>query len=187
MRPENPIDDNHFSTEENLAPVQADEKEQLRKSIRKGCRFNIVLYSILAILFAVNGIVHLDDVSESKLYLCPLIALMMVSALMMVFYVIIYDRIRRSSTAREMQQHLNLLDSESLFTKFILITMSGCIIVAAVLGMIDKFPWYVIVLVAVGIAALIGGVWWMLKNSGKGDSHDIDVEKLQALEEQEES
>lgn len=187
MKPEDPIDENYVPTEEDFAPKQADEKEELRKSIRKGCRFNTIFYSILAVVFAICGMVKFDDISDSKLYLCPLIALMLVSSLTMVFYAIIYERIRQSATAKEMQQHLNLLGSETLFTKLIVIAMSGCIIVAAILGLIDKCPWYVIVLAAIGIAAIIAGLWWLLKNSGKGDARDIDIEKLQALEEQDKS
>ena len=39
------------------------------------------------------------------------------------------------------------------------------------------------VLIIVG--AVIAGLWWLLKYSGKGDPRDIDIEKLQALEEEE--
>ena len=162
-----------------------DEKEQLRKSIHKSCRWNVVFYAILAILFAINGIVKFDEVSDSKLYLCPLIASMLAASLAMLFYAIIYNRIRQDETAREMQQHLDLIGSDTLFTKLIVITMTLCITAAAVLGLIDKSPWYVVVLAAVGIIAAIGGVWWLLKYSGKADPRDEDIEKLLALEENE--
>jgi hypothetical protein len=48
----------------------------------------------------------------------------------------------------------------------------------------DKSPWYVIVLAVVGIIAVIYGLWWLLKNTGMGEARDKDVERLQALEEQ---
>ena len=86
MKREDHIDEKYIPTEEDFAPEQVNEKEQLLKSIRKGCRFYIVFYSILAITFALEGFIKLDDVSDSKLYLCPLIALMLVFALVMVFY-----------------------------------------------------------------------------------------------------
>ena len=162
-----------------------EEKERLHKSIKKSCRFNTIFYAILGALFLINGIVHLDNVSDSKLYLCPLIALMLVSALAMGFYAVIYHRIGRASTAREMQQFLALMGPDTIFTKFIVISMTLCIMVAAILGLIDKCQWYVIVLAVLGIGAIIGGLWWFLKYSGKGESHDSDVEKLLALEEQE--
>ena len=176
MRPENPIDDNQ---------TQVDEKEQLRNSIQKSCRWNTVLYIILALFFAILGIVKFDEVSDSKLYLCPLIACMLSASLAMVFYAIIYDRIRQDETAREMQRHLDLIGSDTLFTKLIVITMTLCITAAAVLGLIDKSPWYVIVLAAAGIIAAIGGVWWLLKYTGKADPRDEDIEKLLTLEEKE--
>lgn len=162
-----------------------EEKERLRKSIDKGCRFNTVFYTILAILFAINGIVKFDDVNEDKLYLCPLITCMIAAALAMGFYALVYHRIRHDSTAREMQQHLDLIGSDTLFTKLIVITMTLCITAAAVLGLIDKTPWYVVVLAALGIIAVVGGIWWLLKYTGKADPRDEDIEKLQALEEQE--
>ncbi|MBR4830124.1 MAG: hypothetical protein IKZ92_10045 [Muribaculaceae bacterium] len=183
MKPEDYIDENYVPTEEDFAPEQVNEKEELRKSIRKSSRSYTIFYIIMAIIFAANGIIKFDDISESKLYLCPLVALMLVSSLAMVFYAIIYDCIRRASTAKEMQRFLNLLGSDTVFTKLIIITMTLCIMAAAVLGLIDKSPWYVIVLVVIGLAALIGGLWWLLKYSGKGDSRDIDIEKLQELEE----
>ena len=77
MRPEDHIDENQVPTRQDFAPEQASEKEQLLKSIRKNCRFYIVFYSILGIVFAVNGIINFDEVSETKLYMCPLIALML--------------------------------------------------------------------------------------------------------------
>ena len=183
MKPEDPIDDHHVPTEENLAPVQEDEKEQLRKSIQKTCRFYTIFYIILAILFAINGIIKFDEVSDSKLYLCPLIACMLAASLAMGFYAIIYNRIRQDETAREMQQHLDLIGSNTLFSKLIVIIMTMCITAAAVLGLIDKSPWYVIVLAAIGIIAAIGGVWWLLKYTGKADPRDEDIEKLLTLEE----
>ena len=69
MKPENHIDEHQIPTEEEFAPEQVNEKEQLLKSIRKGCRFYIVFYSVLAIIFAINGIIKFDDVNDSKLYL----------------------------------------------------------------------------------------------------------------------
>ena len=183
MKPEDHTDENYVPTEEDLAPVQEDEKEQLRKSIQKTCRWNIGFYIILAILFAINGIIKFDEVSDSKLYLCPLIACMLAASLAMGFYAIIYNRIRQDETAREMQQHLDLIGSNTLFSKLIVIIMTMCITAAAVLGLIDKSPWYVIVLAAIGIIAAIGGVWWLLKYTGKADPRDEDIEKLLTLEE----
>lgn len=185
MKPEDHIDKNQIPTEKDLAPEQVNEKEQLLKSIRKGCRFYIVFYSILAIVFAINGIIKLDNVNDSKLYLCPLIALMLVFALVMVFYAVIYDRIRRSSTANEMQHFLRLLGADSLFSKLVLITTTLCFVIAVVLVLLDKSPWYVIILAAIGVVALIGGLWWLLKYSGKGNPDDTDIERLRVLEEQE--
>ncbi len=185
MKREDHIDEKYVPTEEDFAPEQVNEKEQLLKSIRKGCRFYIVFYSILAITFALEGFIKLDDVSDSKLYLCPLIALMLVFALVMVFYAFIYDLVRRSSTASEMQHFLKLLGADSLFSKLILIIMTLCFMMAAALWLLDKCPWYLILLAAIGIAALIGGVWWLLKNSGKGNPDDMNIEKLRALEEKE--
>ena len=187
MRPEEYIDENRVPTDEGFAHEQVDERELLRKSINRSCRANTILYVILAILFAINGIVKYDDVSESKLYLCPLIASMMAAALAMGFYAIIYNRIRHDSTAREMQQHLSLLGSDSRFNKLIVITMAMCLMAAAVLGLIDKCPWYLVVLAAIGIIALIGGAWWLLKYTGKGDAHDKDIERLLELEEKAQS
>ncbi|MBQ6080757.1 MAG: hypothetical protein IJK93_10840 [Muribaculaceae bacterium] len=185
MRPEDHIDENYVPTEKDSAPEQVDEKEQLLQSIKKGCRVNTIFYIIMGILFLINGIVHLNAVSDSKLYLCPLIALMLVSAIVMVFYALIYDRIRRASTAREMKHFLDLTGANTVYSKLILITMTLCIMVAAILGLIDKTPWYVIVLVVIGIAAIISGVWWLIKRYGKGDSRDIEIERLLAIEEQE--
>lgn len=185
MKPEEHIDKNHVPTEGDVAPVQVDEKERLRQSIKKGCRANTVFYIIMGILFLINGIVHVDKVSDSKLYLCPLIALMLVSAIAMGFYALIYDNVRRASTAREMKKYLDLTGADTIFSKLILITMTLCIIVAAVLGLMDKTSWYVIVLAVIVIVAIIAGLWWIIKHSGKKDSRDIDIEKLQALEEQE--
>ena len=184
MRPEDYNDENHVPTEKDSAPEQVDEKEQLRQSIKKSCRVNTIFYIIMGILFLINGIVHLDDVSDSKLYLCPLIALMLISAIAMGFYALIYDRIRSASTAREMKHFLDLTGADTIYSKLILTTMTLCIIIAAVLGLIDKAPWYVIVLVVIGIAAIIAGLWWLIKHSGKGDSRDIDIERLLELEEQ---
>ena len=149
MRPEEYIDENDIPTEEDFAPEHVDEKEQLRRSIKKGSRFYTVFYSLLAVAFVINGIIQLDNVSESKLYLCPLIAIMLNA--------IVYHRIGRASTAKEMQHYLNLMGSDVLFTKLIITTMTICIMVAAVLGLIDKCPWYVIVLAVLGIAVIIGG------------------------------
>ena len=187
MKPEDYIDENYVPTEEDFAPEQVDEKAELRKSIKKGCRANSIFYIIMGITFLINGAVHLDDVSDSKLYLCPLIALMLVSAIAMGFYALIYDTIRRTSTAKEMQKYLDLTGSDSIFTKLILITMTLCIMVAAILGLIDKSPWYVIVLVVIGIGAIIGALWWILKYTGKGESRILEIEKLQALEEAEDN
>ena len=183
MSPEDYIDENYVPTEEDFAPERVDEKEELRKSIKKGCRANTIFYIIMGITFLVNGIVHIDRVSDSKLYLCPLIALMLVSAIAMGFYALIYERIRRASTAREMKKFTDLTGANTLFSKLILITMTLCIIVAAVLGLIDKTSWYVIVLVVIGIAAVIAGLWWLIKHSSKKDACDIEIEKLLALEE----
>ena len=183
MSPEDYIDENYVPTEEDFAPERVDEKEELRKSIKKGCRANTIFYIIMGITFLVNGIVHIDRVSDSKLYLCPLIALMLVSAIAMGFYALIYENIRRASTAREMKKFLDLTGANTMFSKLILFTMTLCIIVAAVLGLIDKTSWYVIVLVVIGIAAVIAGLWWLIKHSSKKDARDIDIEKLLALEE----
>ena len=185
MRPEDHIDENYVPTEKDSTPEQVDEKEQLLHSIKKGCRVNTIFYIIMGILFLINGIVHLNAVSDSKLYLCPLIALMLVSAIVMVFYALIYDSIRRASTAKVMKHFLDLTGANTVYSKLILITMTLCIIVAAILGLIDKTPWYVIVLVVIGIAAIISGVWWLIKRYGKGDSRDIEIERLLAIEEQE--
>ena len=183
MKPEDHIDENNTHYEEDIAPEQANEKEQLLKSIHKTCRLNTVFYVILAIMFAIFGVVKFDEVSESKLYLCPLIACLLAASLAMGFYAIIYNRIRQDSTARQMQQHLDLIGSDTLFSKLIIITMALCITAAAVLGLIDKCPWYVVVLAAIGIIAAIGGVWWLLKYLGKADPRDEDIEQLLALEE----
>ena len=176
MRPENPINDNQ---------TQVDEKEQLRNSIQKSCRAHTILYSIAALIFLGNGIIHLDQVNDSKLYLCPLIAVMLVSTFAMAVYAIVYDRIRRATTAREMQQHLNLLSADTVFSKLIITTMALCLSIAAVLGLIDKSPWYVTVLAGLGVAGAIGGFWWLLKYTGKADPRDEDIEKLLTLEEKE--
>ena len=185
MKPEDHIDENYIPTEEDFAPEQVNEKEELLKSIRKGCRFYIVFYSICSIVFAINGIVKFDDVSDSKLYLCPLIASMLVFALVMVFYAFIYDRISRCTTAKEMQHFLKLLGPDSLFTKLILITATLCFMMATFLWLLDKCPWYIILLAVTVIAAIIWGLWWLLKYSGKGEPSDIDIERLRALEEKE--
>ena len=169
MRPENSID----------------EREQLRNSIQKSCRAHTILYSIAALIFLGNGIIHLDQVNDSKLYLCPLIAVMLVSTFAMAVYAIVYDRIRRATTAREMQQHLNLLSADTVFSKLIITTMALCLSIAAVLGLIDKSPWYVTVLAGLGVAGAIGGFWWLLKYTGKADPRDEDIEKLLTLEEKE--
>ena len=182
MRPEEYIDENDIPTEEDFAPEHVDEKEQLRRSIKKGSRFYTVFYALLAVAFVINGIIQLDNVSESKLYLCPLIAIMLISAVAMAFYAIVYHRIGQASTAKEMQHYLNLMGSDVLFTKLIITTMTICIMVADVLGLIDKCPWYVIVLAALGIAVIIGGLCWLLKYSGKADPRDIDIERLMTLE-----
>ena len=187
MRPEDCIDENHVPAEEGSALELVDERERLLKSIHKGCRFNTVFYTILAILFTINGIVKFDDVNENKLYLCPLIACMMAAALAMGFYAIVYHRIRHDSSARDMQQHLKLLGSGSRCNKLIVITMTLCITAAAVLGLIDKCPWYVVVLAALGIIAVVGGIWWLLKHTGKADAHDKDIERLLSLEDNEKS
>jgi len=60
-----------------------------------------------------------------------------------------------------------------------------CFTLAVVLWLLDKSPWYVIVLAAIGVVALICGLWWLLKYSGKGDPDDMDIEKLRVLEEKE--
>ena len=189
------------------AKEHIEEREQLRKSINKGCRANTVFYVIAGLFFLINGIVHVDDVSDRKLYLCPLIALMLISTITMGFYAMIYDRIRRASTGREMQKFLDLLGPDSKFSKLIIIIdqessainepqqtadplaktyfdLQGLIIFAAILGLMDKSPWYVIVLAVVGIAAVIYGLWWLLKYTGMGEARDKDVERLCALEEQ---
>lgn len=164
-----------------------DEKERLHKSIKKGCRAYSIFYIIMGILFLINGIVHVDRVSDSKLYLCPLIALMLVSAIAMGFYALIYERIRRATTAREMKKLLDLTGADTIFSKLLLITMTLCIMVAAVLGLIDKSPWYVIALTVIAIAAIISGLWWLIKHSSKKDARDMDIEKLLTLEEQEDT
>lgn len=161
-----------------------DEREELRMSIKKGCRSYTIFYMIMGILFFINGIVHLDNVSESKLYLCPLIALMLVSAIAMGFYAHIYDRIRRATTAHEMKHFNSLMGADTVFSKLILITMTFCFMIAAVLGLIDKSPWYVIVLVVLGIGAIIGVLWWLIKHTPRRNTRDIDIEKLLELEEQ---
>ena len=185
MKPEDHIDENYVPTEEDFAPEKINEKERLLKSIRKGCRFYTVFYTILAIIFAIEGIIKFEDVSDSKLYLCPLIALMLIFALVMVLYAFIYDLIRRSSTAKEMQHYLKLMGADSLFSKLILITSTLCFMMAIVLWLLDKCPWYLILFAAIGIAALIGGLWWLLIYSGKGNPDDMDIEKLRTLEEKE--
>ncbi|MBQ6166736.1 MAG: hypothetical protein IJK41_04805 [Muribaculaceae bacterium] len=185
MKPEDHIDENYVPSEEDFAPEHVDEKKQLRLNIKKGCRFNTILYSLCAVFFTINGIVKFDDISESKLYLCPLIALMFVAALIMLYYAVIYDRIRKASTGHEMQHFMNLLGSDTIFSKLAITTMALCMMAATALGLIDKCPWYVVVLAAVAVGAIIGGLWWLLKYSGKGDPRDIDIEKLQALEEEE--
>lgn len=187
MRPEEYNDENNVPSEEDFAPEQVDEKAELRKSIDKGCRANTIMYVVAGLFFLINGIVHIDDVSDSKLYLCPLIALMLISTIAMGFYAMIYDRIRRAKTGREMQKFLDLLGPESKFSNLIIFTMALCIIIAAILGLMDKSPWYVIVLVVVGIAAAIYGLWWLLKYTGMGETHDKDIERLQAMEEEEPS
>lgn len=185
MRPEEYIDENYVPSEEDFAPEQVDEKAELRKTIKRGCRFNTILYSVLAIIFTVNGLIKFDDISESKLYLCPLIAVMLVTALFMLYYAAIYNRIGRATTGKEMQHFLNLLGADTLFSKLAITTMALCMMAATALGLIDKSPWYVIVVAVIGVGAVIAGLWWLLKYSGKGDPRDIDIEKLQALEEEE--
>ena len=193
MRPEEYIDENYvptdedFAPEEDFAPGQVDEKEQLRKSIKKGCRANSIFYILMGISFLINGIIHVDRVSDSKLYLCPLIALMLVAAIAMGFYALIYENIRRASTAREMKKLLDLTGADTIFSKLLLITMTLCIIFATVLGLIDKASWYVIVLAVIGIAAVIAGLWWLIKHSSKKDARDIDIEKLLELEDGEDT
>ena len=187
MRPEEYIDKNYVPSEEDFAPERVDEKAELRKTIKRGCRFNTILYSVLAVIFTINGLVKFDDISDSKLYLCPLIALMLITALIMVYYAVIYNRIRRAATAREMQHFLNLLGVDTLFSKLAITTMALCMMAATALGLIDKSLWYVVVPAVIGVGVVIGGLWWLLKYSGKGDIRDIDIEKLQALEEEEQS
>ena len=184
MRPEDHIDENSVPTEENFATKQVDEKEKLRNSIKKSCRVNTILYGLAALFFLVNGIVHLDNVSMSKLYLCPLIAMMLISAFAMITYALVYNRIRRASTAREMQQHLDLLKADTVFSKLIITTMALCLTIAAVLGLMDKSPWYVTVLAGLAVAGSICGLWWLLMYTDKADPRDEDIEKLLALEEQ---
>ena len=184
MKPEDYIDENYIPTEEDFAPEQVNEKEQLRKSIKKSCRTNTVLYSIAAFFFLINGIFHLDQVNDSKLYLCPLIAVMLISTFAMITYAIVYERIRRSSTAKEMQQHLNLLNADTSFSKMIITTLALCLTIATVLGLIDKCPWYVVVLAALAVAGSIAGLCWLLKYTGKADPNDLGIERLRALEEQ---
>ncbi len=183
MKPEDHFDENYVPTEEDFAPGQVDEKEESRKFIKKSCRAHSIFYIIMGIIFLMNGIINIDSVSDSKLYRCPLIALMLVSAIAMGFYALIYERIRRASTAREMKKFTDLTGANTLFSKLILITMTLCIIVAAVLGLIDKTSWYVIVLAVIVIGAVIGGLWWLIKDSDKKDACDIEIEKLLALEE----
>lgn len=183
MRPEEKIDENYVPTEEDFAPGQVDEKEESCKFIKKSCHAHSVFYIIMGIIFLMNGIINIDSVSDSKLYRCPLIALMLVSAIAMGFYALIYERIRRASTAREMKKFTDLTGANTLFSKLILFTMTLCIIVAAVLGLIDKTSWYVIVLAVIVIGAVIGGLWWLIKDSDKKDACDIEIEKLLALEE----
>ena len=134
MKPEDYIDENYVPTEDGFALEQVDEKEELRKSIKKGCRLNTIFSIFMAIVFVIDSIVKFDDVSVNKLYLCPMIALMLLFAIYLVFYAIIYDRIRRASTAKEMKQYLLLLGTDTLFAKLMLVIMALCIIVAAVLG-----------------------------------------------------
>ena len=82
-----------------------------------------------------------------------------------------------------MKKFTDLTGANTLFSKLILITMTLCIIVAAVLGLIDKTSWYVIVLAVIVIGAVIGGLWWLIKDSDKKDACDIEIDKLLALEE----
>lgn len=184
MKPEEHIDENYAPIEENYVPERIDEKEQLRQSIKKGCRAYSILYIIMGILFLINGIFHLDKVTDSTLYLCPLIALMLIATIAMGSYAFIYENIRRASTAKEMQKFLSMTGADTMFSKLILITMTLCIMVATILGLIDKAPWYLIVLAVIGIGAIIAGLWWLIKHSNKKDTRDIEIEKLMALEEQ---
>ena len=52
-----------------------------------------------------------------------------------------------------------------------------------------KVALYIIsgVLAVIGIAAVIAGLWWLIKHSSKKDARDIDIDKLLELEEQENS
>ena len=186
MRPEDYIDENYVPTEEDFAPekeaVKVDEKEELRKYIRKNYRYRSIVYMILAIMFFIEAIYRFHWVRSPEAFDYGLSVMFLLCGLGMMYQVIVHYRVCRSATAVEMQHHLNKLANDSVSTRIALVFLSLSFVTLAVLSLMDKCRWYVILLVALGVLGLTFGFWWVILKLSQDVSADADVKELMLLE-----
>ena len=185
MRPEDYIDENYVPTEADFAPETVDEKEELRKSIKMTSRRNTILYAICALIFALNGILDLCLLDSDKPYRYAIVTLFLISVIGWVFYAIVYHRIHRATTAKEMQHQLDLIRNDSLLSKILLSAMALCILIGLALFIAPKFSSYVTILIVGAVAVVLFGLYWLILKMDR-NPRDEDIEKLLALEEKEE-
>ena len=185
MKPEDYIEEKQLPTKEEVALEKANKLEDiafLRENIKDTSRSHFIVHCTLPFLFTLNVIVDLVTADSIKPYFYPLALVFLLCALVFGYYAFIYYRIRKATTSQEMRHLIDKIGNYSIFSKAGIILMALCIMATAVFGLMDKCPWYVLLIIVIGIAAFFYGLWWLFKDNR--NPIDIDIEKLQTLEEE---
>ena len=177
MKPKDYIDENYVPTDEDFEPEKIDVKEQLRKDIKKQCRFNAVgqLCFIFMTVALINTCWHDSIYTVIFLIICALWAMFLVFA---------NYRISRAHTVQEMQRWHNRMNKDSLFFKVQFVVLGLSAVIITVLSMKDEYPWYLIAFVVIIIVAIVVGILWLNLNHDK-DSVGEDIQRLKELEDEE--
>ena len=160
MKPEDYIDENYVPTEEDFAPdpvEPVDEKAELRKSIKKDNRFRSIMNFAVAVLWAVIGIWYLNRASENDWGMYPLAFAFITLALSNAYESIVYNNIRRASSAREMKHHLSKLSNDAFFKKITLFILALCFGAGLALEYTSHCRWFVTLSVFIATSALSAG------------------------------
>jgi len=185
MKRENYIDENPVPTEDDFSPRKVDEKLELRKSIKRGCRTWIIITFITALIFAIIGTIYLVNYSYF------LGAIIMVVAFYWGYLAYVYYRIQHASTAKEMLHHLDKLLFGNYFiddTTLVRALAIGGIAAGLILDMGYNLHWVVTLLVYIVIVFLIVVLFCSCLKYETGsypqdDKIDKKIEKLLDLEE----
>lgn len=183
MEPEDYFDENYVPSEEDFAPEEVDEKEELRKSIRRSSLLRTILYLVIAVLNALFGINELQDkINGYSAHSYVFIVLLLIFSLYFAYQAYVYYRVRRASTAAEMKHHLHRQHPNDFIMKTLTALMALGIGAGVALLLADKNPWYVNLLIFIAVTAVI----FFVVQLGSGNEikrlEDEDIERLQELE-----